>query len=125
MFTGYLAQALTNRTINSGSDNIGSYSEIAFNYANAVPHSAGIRLYNNLPVVVVHGHDACRRGRTIWRFRVGHSYPLTQSHLSFVNTFSTYNFSTLFRPTICGCFSIRITTRSLSPPRPITWYPAR
>jgi len=43
-FTGNLAQDLTNRTINSGSDNIGRYSEITFNYTSAVPHTAGIRL---------------------------------------------------------------------------------
>ncbi len=51
VFMGNLAQTLTNRTSNTGTDNIGGYSEITFNYASAVPHAAGIRLYNNSPVV--------------------------------------------------------------------------
>ncbi len=52
VFLGNLALVLGNRTINSGADTIGGYSEITFNYTSAVAHAAGIRLYNNSPVVM-------------------------------------------------------------------------
>ena len=94
-FTGYLAQALTNRTINSGSDNIGAYSEIHFNYTNAVQHAGGIRLYNNLPVILF-TDTTLAAGANDLAFPRWFSYPVVQSHLSFGNTFSPYNFSTLF-----------------------------
>jgi len=94
-FTGYLAQGLTNRTINSGADNIGAYSEIAFNYTSAVPHVAGIRLYNNSPVVTFND-TMLAAGANDLAFPHWTTYPAVQSHLSFGNIFSPYNFSTLF-----------------------------
>jgi hypothetical protein len=98
-FTGYLAQALTNRAINSGIDQIGAYSEITFNYTNAVRHAAGIRLYNNSPVVLF-TDTTLAIGTNDLAFPRWYSYPVTQNHLSFGNTFSPYNFSTLFSDTL-------------------------
>jgi hypothetical protein len=94
-FTGNLDQGLTNRTINSGSDSIGGYSEITFNYSSAVPHTAGIRLYNNSPVVAFND-TTLAAGTNDLAFPHWIGYPATQSHLSFGNIFTLYNFSTLF-----------------------------
>ena len=94
-FTGNLAQGLTNRTINTGTDNIGSYSEITFNYTSAVPHTAGIRLYNNSPVATFND-TTLAAGTNDLAFPRWVGYPATRSHLSFGNIFTLYNFNTLF-----------------------------
>jgi len=94
-FTGYLAQSLTNRTVNSGTDNIGGYAEINFNYTNSVAHVGGIRLYTNLPVALFIDTTLATSANDL-AFPRWYNYPAVPSHLSFGNTFSPYNFSTLF-----------------------------
>ena len=95
-FTGNLAQTLTNRTINSGTDNIGAYSEITFNYNSAVPHAAGIRLYDNSPVVTFND-TTLAAGANDRPFPRLSSYPQNLNHISFINTFSVYSFSLLYQ----------------------------
>lgn len=51
-FTGSLAAAPVNASTVTGSDQIGDYTELRFDYATSVPHFAGIRLYTNQPVVL-------------------------------------------------------------------------
>jgi hypothetical protein len=94
-FTGYLAQNLTNRTINSGADNIGAFSEISFNYTNAVHHAASVRLYVNSPIVLL-SDTTLATGANDLAFPRWLNWPSVQNHLSFGNTFSPYNFTTLF-----------------------------
>ena len=55
-----LARVPTGVATNSGADNIGAYSEIAFNYASGASRSAAIRLYQNLrpPVLFTHTYLA-------------------------------------------------------------------
>jgi hypothetical protein len=96
-FTGNLAQTLTNRTINSGTDNIGAYSEITFNYNSAVPHAAGIRLYNNSPVVLF-SDTALATGANDLAFPRWTAYPMNLNHISFIDTFSVYSFTKLYEP---------------------------
>ena len=94
-FAGYLAQALTNRTIGSGSDNIGAYSEIAFNYTSAVPHTAAIRLYNNSPVVTFND-TTLASGPNDLGFPYWIAYPAVPSHLTFGESgFGEFTFSNL------------------------------
>ena len=94
-FTGDLAQGLTNRTINTGTDNIGGYSEIAFNYTSAVPHSAGIRLYNNSPVVTFND-TTLAAGPNDLAFPHWNAYPSVPSHLTFGESgFGEFTFSNL------------------------------
>lgn len=95
IFSGNLTQTLTNGTTSTGIDNVGSYSEITFNYTSAVPHTAGIRLYSNSPVVTFND-TTLASGANDLAFPHFTSYPTTTSHLSFGNIFSPYNFSTLF-----------------------------
>jgi hypothetical protein len=94
-FTGYFAQGVTHRAICPGADNIGAYSEIDFLYTNAIGHAAGIRLYNDLPTVVF-SDTTLAAGTNDLAFPHWSVYPSVQNHLSFGNTFSPYNFSTLF-----------------------------
>lgn len=53
-FGGGIHQTLTNLAVNTGSDNIGSYQEIDFNYQdkNGASRGGGIRAYNSKPVVL-------------------------------------------------------------------------
>jgi hypothetical protein len=53
-FGGNIGQALTSISITTGSDRIGSYQEIEFNYRdkNASSRSGGIRTYNGQPIVL-------------------------------------------------------------------------
>lgn len=95
VFLGNLAQALTNRTINSGTDNIGGYSEITFNYSSAVPHAAGIRLYNNSPVVTFND-TTLATGANDLAFPHLTNYPMNLNHISFIDTFSVYSFTKLY-----------------------------
>ena len=96
-FTGNLAQTLTNSTVNSGTDNIGSYSEITFNYISAVPHSAGIRLYDNSPVVLF-SDTTLAAGANDLAFPRWTAYPQNLNHISFIDTFSVYSFTKLYEP---------------------------
>jgi hypothetical protein len=94
-FAGNLAQGLTGRAVNSGTDAIGAYSEITFNYTSAVPHSAGIRLYNNSPVVTF-DDTTLAAGTNDLAFPRWVNYPTNLSHISFgENAFSTYSFNNL------------------------------
>jgi hypothetical protein len=96
-FTGNLAQILANRTVNTGTDNIGAYSEVAFNYTSAVPHTAGIRLYDNSPVVLF-SDTTLGAGANDRAFPRLLNYPQNLNHLSFINTFSVYSFTLLYQP---------------------------
>ena len=95
VFSGNLAQMLTNETINTGTDNIGAYSEITFNYTSAVPHTAGIRLYGNLPVVLL-SDTTLAAGANNRPFPRWASYPQNLNHISFIDTFSVYSFTKLY-----------------------------
>jgi len=97
VFLGNLAQTLTNRAINTGTDNIGYYSEIKFNYASAVSHSASIRLYNSSPMVTF--NDATlAAGANDLAFPHLVNYPTNLNHISFIDTFSVYSFIKLYEP---------------------------
>jgi hypothetical protein len=51
-FTGKLGRMPVNLVRLNGADNIGGYSEFRFDYLASAAHSAGIRIYNNQPVVL-------------------------------------------------------------------------
>ena len=95
---------LANRAADSGTDAIGSYSEITFNYTSAVGHAAGIRIYNNSPVVTFID-TTLAAGANDLAFPHWSVYPSTTSHLSFGNIFSPYNFSQLFDDNLWLCFN--------------------
>jgi hypothetical protein len=95
-FSGDLAQGLTNRTISSGVDNVGAYSEIGFSYLNSVKHAAGIRLYTDSPVVLFTDTTLATGPNTLafpqWTY-----YPVTRSHLAFgSDAFGQYSFTSFY-----------------------------
>ncbi len=94
-FTGDLAQGLANRTVNTGTDGVGSYAEIVFSYSSAVPHMAAIRLYDNSPVAIF-SDTTLAAGANDLAFPRWDSYPDMQSHVTFgENSFAEYSFSNL------------------------------
>lgn len=114
-FTGDLAQGLMDRTINSGTDSIGAYSEIAFNYTSAVPHAASIRIYNNSPVVLC-SDTILAAGPNDLAFPQWASYPLTQSHLSYgADPFGEYSFSNFYDGSPWVYFNTNYDTFMISP----------
>src|SRR6266568_4534842 len=51
-FGGSIGATPTNVATNSNADNIGTYSEITFNYVSGVSRTVAIRLYGNAPTVL-------------------------------------------------------------------------
>lgn len=51
-FTGTVGHTVTSQSTTSGSDAIGAYQEVDFNYTDSVQRSASIRVYQNTPVVL-------------------------------------------------------------------------
>ena len=96
IFAGNLAQGLAARTINSGSDNLGAYSEIDFNYTNSAGHAAGIRLYNNSPVVLF-TDTTLQSGANDLAFPQWVNYPVTRSHVTFgADAFGQFSFTSFY-----------------------------
>jgi hypothetical protein len=94
-FSGNLAQPLTSLTTTSGADNIGPYAQITFGYTSSVGHSAGIRLYQNQPVVLFTDTTLASSPNDLAFPALTNNTPNLQ-HLAFGNTFGLYNFSSLF-----------------------------
>ncbi|HEV2691611.1 MAG TPA: hypothetical protein VG347_01815 [Verrucomicrobiae bacterium] len=95
-FAGTLAQGLAARTINQGTDTIGAYSEIDFNYTNAVAHAAGIRLYNDSPVVLFLD-TTLQAGPNDLAFPQWANYPATRSHLAYgAGPFGEFSFANFY-----------------------------
>jgi autotransporter-associated beta strand protein len=114
-FTGNLAQGLTNRVINSGTDNIDAYSEIDFNYTSAVPHSAGIRLYNNSPVVTFND-TTLAAGANDLAFPNWVSYPAVQNHITYgADAFGEYDFVNFYDGSPWLFFNANYDTFFISP----------
>ncbi|MBW8863717.1 MAG: hypothetical protein JF609_02120 [Verrucomicrobia bacterium] len=96
IFAGNLVQGLTSRAVNHGADNIGAYSEITFNYTNAVGHAASIRLYNDSPVVLL-TDTTLQVGPNDLVFPQWVNYPATRSHLAFgSDAFGQFSFTSFY-----------------------------
>jgi hypothetical protein len=77
----------------AGTDQIGDYAELRFNYAASAPHSAGIRLYTNQPVVLFTDTELTD-GPNDLAFPHLTSYPTNLYHESFSTVaFSQRSFS--------------------------------
>jgi hypothetical protein len=95
-FTGYLSQGVINRVSSSGTDNIGDYNEISFNYTSTVQHAASIRLYDSTPVVLF--SDTLLASSTNERqFPKLAADTTSMKHITYGATaFGVYSFSTLY-----------------------------
>jgi hypothetical protein len=95
-FTGYLSQGVANRVISSGTDNIGDYNEISFNYTWAVQHATGIRLYDSIPVVLF-SDTLLASSSNERQFPKLATDTTNMKHISYGATaFGVYSFSTLY-----------------------------
>jgi autotransporter-associated beta strand protein len=93
-FGGSLGTLATGLAVNSGTDNVGGYSEVTFFYTNGVGQFAGIRAYSNQPVVLF-SQTALAPGVNNLAFPRLTTYPTNLYHLGFAGTFGIYSFSTL------------------------------
>jgi hypothetical protein len=91
---------LSSLATNSGTDNIGSYSEINLGYNATVGHLAGIRLYDGKPVVLF-SDTALANGPNDLAFPRLATYPSSLYHISYGGgsalyggIFGVYSFST-------------------------------
>ena len=94
-FGGNLARTLTGLTTASGTDNIGPYAEITFGYTTSVGHSAGIRLYQNRPVVLFTDTTLASSANDL-AFPALTNYTSNLKYLAFGNTFGLHTFNGSF-----------------------------
>ena len=84
-FGGQVGFPLTNVVTNTGTDGVGSYQEIDFNYQASVARSSGIRLYGSKPVVLFTTTYKAA-GANSQPFPVLSTYPNNPYHLSYDET---------------------------------------
>jgi autotransporter-associated beta strand protein len=93
-FGGSLGTQPSSLALNSGSDNIGPYSEVTFFYTNGVGQLAGIRAYSNQPVVLFSQTCLAASANNLAFPRLT-TYPTNLYHIGFASTFGIYSFSML------------------------------
>ena len=102
VFAGDIGRPVTGITVNSGTDNIGDYQEIDFNYTmdastaggvlQGTPRQAGIRAYDEKPIVLftVQYLDAASNTAPFPQLT---TYPQGLSHLTYSGSFGQYHFN--------------------------------
>jgi hypothetical protein len=94
-FGGSLGVTPTGVASNSGSDNIGLYSELTFNYVSGVNRTAAIRLYRNTPTVLF-THTYLAASTNDLAFPRLTTYPTGLSFINYQDVgFATYDFTRL------------------------------
>lgn len=93
-FGGNVGQSLTNITVDTGSDGIGSYQEVDFNYVdkNSASRGGGIRAYNAHPVVLFIDSYLSTAPNTTPFPQLG-TYPNNLYHMSYQYAFAQHTFS--------------------------------
>ena len=93
-FGGYVGQPLTNLAINTGSDQLGSYQEIDFNYVdkNSANRGGGIRAYTVTPAVLFIDSYLSTASNTL-PFPHLSTTPNNPYHISYRYAFAQYTFS--------------------------------
>jgi hypothetical protein len=93
-FGGFTGQSLTNVLVNTGSDGIGSYQEIDFNYIdkNSASRGGGIRAYTSTPAVLFIDQYLSTTTNTLPFPRLT-TTPHNPYHLSYRYAFAQYTFS--------------------------------
>jgi hypothetical protein len=93
-FGGKIGHTLSNIAINSGSDGIGSYQEIDFNYidSNGASRGGGMRAYNSNPIVLFVDRYLSTTPNTT-PFPKLSTYPKNLYHLNYQYAFAQYTFT--------------------------------
>lgn len=94
-FSGTVGAPITNSRIGTGTDNLGGYQEIAFDYvAGATNRTASIRTYPSRPMILF-AVTYTDYSANILPFPVFSSYPKNLLHLSYNGVFAAPTFSAL------------------------------
>jgi len=93
-FAGNIGHTLTDITYKTGSDNIGSYKEITFNYQTPSARSGAIRAYDNTPIILFTDTYLSASPNNA-PFPQLTTYPKNPHHLSYTGQFAHANFNAL------------------------------
>ena len=91
-FGGNVGHTLSNVTVNSGTDSLGSYKEITFQYQGSVARSSGIRTYSSRSVVLFSTTYLAAASNSE-AFPTLTTYPQNPYHLSYNGSFGVYGFN--------------------------------
>lgn len=93
-FSGRIGHPLSNITVTSGSDGVGPYQEIDFNYvdSNSASRGGGIRAYNSCPVALFVDRYLSTAPNTT-PFPKLSTYPANLSHLDYQYAFAQYTYT--------------------------------
>src|SRR5712691_2816454 len=93
-FGGNIGHTLTNIVVHAGSDTIGSYKEITFNYQAGSSRSGGIRTYDKKPIVLFTDQYLSASSNDA-PFPHLTTYPSKLYHLAYSGAFARYTFRSL------------------------------
>ena len=91
-FGGTTSQPLQNVSVAAGADNLGSYSEIGFDFQTDAPRHGAIRAYGNLQAVLFTATNAATAPNT-FSFPNWSQHPQNLNHLTFSGIFAPPTFS--------------------------------
>jgi hypothetical protein len=93
-FGGNLGQTPTNIIVNTGSDSVGAYSEIDFDYSQGGQRTGGIRVFEN-ELAVLFKVDYVQAASNGAPFPTLATYPQKLQHLAYQGTFGLFTFTSL------------------------------
>jgi len=113
-FGGNLGQTPSNILVNTGTDDVGTYSEIDFDYSQGGQRTGGIRVYQN-ELTVLFKIDYVQAANNSSPFPTLTTYPQKFQHLAYQGTFGLFTFSSLASDSPWVFFDSRGNTFVLSP----------
>ena len=116
VYGGSIGQPPANVTINSGTDNLGAYAEITFNYTstNSAAHAGAIRQYQNQQIVLFTDTYLSPSTNDL-NFPHFTSYPARPYYLNYGGLFGLHNFGTMFADSPWMFFDTNYNCYILSP----------
>jgi len=94
VFSGNLGQTPSNIVVNTGTDRVGAYSEIDFNYSQRGQRTGGIRVYQN-GLTVLFKLAYLQAASNTAPFPTFTTYPRKLRHLAYEGTFGLFTFNSL------------------------------
>lgn len=113
-FGGNLGQTATNVHVNTGTDDVGAYSEIDFSYSPGGQRTGGIRVYQN-ELTVLFKIDYVQAASNTSPFPTLTTYPQQFQHLAYEGIFGLFTFTSLASDSPWAFFDSSGNTFVLSP----------
>ncbi len=113
-FSGHLGQTPSNIVVNTGTDRVGAYSEIDFNYSQRGQRTGGIRVYQN-ELTVLFKVAYLQAASNTAPFPTFTTYPRKLRHLAYEGTFGLFTFNSLASDSPWIFFDSGSNTFALSP----------